>query len=255
MIQAAPRVIGVIQARMGSTRLPGKVMMQVAGKSLIAHQVERLRRCRRLDGLCLATSDRPGDDALADHAAALDVPVFRGSETDVLDRFYRAAYGQGADIAVRFTGDCPLIDPALVDTLVALHDGTTPPPDYAAIDVSRYPRGLDAELVSMGALQAAWTDAQEDFEREHVLPFIWRRPERFRLSWLTDPDLDAPWRWCVDTEQDLLLVRHLLEWLLPVNPAFGWRDADGAMRAHPEWAAINREVVQKTLPPCNSEGA
>ena len=243
------RVIGIIQARMGSTRLPGKVLMQVAGKSLIAHQIDRLRRCRLLSGLCVATSDRPGDDPLADSVAALGIPVFRGSETDVLDRFYRAALAQGADIAVRFTGDCPLIDPALVDDLIGLYRNAEPALSYAAIDVSHYPRGLDAEVVGMRDLRTAWQEAREDFEREHVMPFLWRRPDRFRLAWLGDATISAPWRWCVDTEQDFILVRHLLETLLPAIPAFGWRDADGAMRAHPDWGLINRDVVQKTLPP------
>lgn len=246
----APRVIGVIQARMGSTRLPGKVMMDVAGRSLIGHQIDRLRRSRRLDGLCVATSDLSGDDALAAHIDALGVPVFRGSETDVLDRFYRAALAQQADIVLRFTGDCPLIDPALVDALADLFRDADPTLDYAAIDVSRYPRGLDAEIVRMDALRLAWTEAATDFEREHVMPFLWRRPDRFRLGYLTDAALDAPWRWCVDTEQDLALVQRLLESLLPGNPAFGWRDADAAMRAHPDWALINRDVAQKA-PPSN----
>jgi spore coat polysaccharide biosynthesis protein SpsF len=245
----APRIIGIIQARMGSTRLPGKVMMPVAGKSLIAHQIDRLRRSRHLSGLCVATSDLSQDDPLAAHVEALGVPVFRGSESDVLDRFYRAALAQQADIAVRFTGDCPLIDPALVDDLIRLYSAADPPLAYAAIDVARYPRGLDAEIAGMTDLRAAWEEARESFEREHVMPFLWRRPDRFRLGWLSDPALEAPWRWCVDTEQDFILVRHLLETLLPVKPAFGWRDADDAMRAHPDWALINRDVVQKTLPP------
>lgn len=248
-MRTAPRIVGIIQARMGSTRLPGKVLMPVAGKSLIAHQIDRLRRSHRLNGLCVATSDLAGDDVLAAHVEGLGVPVFRGSESDVLDRFYRAALAQRADIVLRFTGDCPLIDPDLADALVDLFTGSTPTPDYAAIDVARYPRGLDAEIVRMESLRTAWEEAAEPFEREHVMPFLWRRPDRFRLSYLTDAALDAPWRWCVDTEQDLRLVRHLLESLLPVNPAFGWRDADAAMRSHPDWASINRDVVQKTLPP------
>ena len=243
------KVVAIVQARMGSTRLPGKVLKMVAGRSLIAHQINRLRRAQRLDGLCVAISDLPGDDILADHLTGLGVPVVRGSETDVLDRFYRAALAQQADIAVRFTGDCPLSDPALVDTLIDMFTRGDPPPDYAAIDVSRYPRGLDAEVVRIDSLRQAWTEAEAPFEREHVMPFLWRRPDRFRLAYLGDAGIEAPWRWCVDTEQDLTLVRHLLEELLPVNPAFGWREADAAMRRHPDWALINRDVVQKTLPP------
>ncbi|WP_029012897.1 cytidylyltransferase domain-containing protein [Niveispirillum irakense] len=244
-----PRIIGITQARMGSTRLPGKVLMPAAGKPLLDWQLDRLARCRTLDSLIVATSDLPGDDALADHAARLGVGVFRGSETDVLDRFYRAALAGKGEIILRFTADCPLIDPALIDTLVAYfqqHDF-----DYAAIDVARFPRGLDAEIVTMAALETAWREAKAPFEREHVMPFLWQRPERFRLGYLTHPEIigigDTPWRWCVDTEQDFALVCQLLEQLRD-RPGFGWRDGDMLMRTHPEWVAINRDVVQKALP-------
>lgn len=247
---ARPRIVGITQARLGSTRLPGKVLLPAAGRSLLAWQVGRLRRCRRLDALMVATSDLPSDDALADHAAGLGVPVFRGSETDVLDRFYRAALAGGADVVLRFTADCPLIDPALVDDLVDYFQGQ--PLDYAGIDVSRYPRGLDAEITRLDALETAWKEAKADFEREHVMPFLWRRPERFRLGLLTRPDSvgdgQTPWRWCVDTTDDYTLVCRLLETLSATRPDFGWQDADALMRTHPEWVALNRDVVQKTLP-------
>lgn len=244
-----PRIIGIIQARMGSTRLPGKVLMEAAGMPLIGHQIARLRRSRHLDGLCVATSDGPGDDALAAYVHGQGIALFRGSENDVLDRFYRAALAQRADIIVRFTGDCPLIDPMLVDDLVDLIMAADPALDYASVDVSRYPRGLDAEITRMATLQTAWTEADTDYEREHVMPFLWRRPDRFRLGHLSDPVINAPWRWCVDTPDDLTLVRHLLDHLMPDHPEFGWRDADRLMCCHPEWVAINRDVVQKTLPP------
>lgn len=244
-----PRIIGITQARMGSTRLPGKVLMPAAGKPLLDWQLDRLARCQTLDGLIVATSDLPGDNFLADHAARLGVSVFRGSETDVLDRFYQAALAGKGDIVLRFTADCPLIDPALVDQLVDYfrdHDF-----DYAAIDVSRFPRGLDAEIVTMAALETAWREAKAPFEREHVMPFLWQRPERFRLGYLNHPEVvgagDTPWRWCVDTEQDFTLVCRLLEELRD-RPGFGWRDGDLLMRTHPEWVAINRDVVQKALP-------
>jgi len=249
-MEARPRIVGITQARLGSTRLPGKVLLPAAGRSLLAWQIDRLRRCNRLDALMVATSDLPADDALADHATDLDVPLFRGSETDVLDRFYRAALAGGADIVLRFTSDCPLIDPVLVDDLVDYFQAR--PLDYAGIDISRYPRGLDAEITRMEVLETAWKEAKADFEREHVMPFIWRRPERFRLGSLSRPDIvgngDGPWRWCVDTQDDYALVCRLLESLSATRPDFGWQDAHGLMQTHAEWVALNRDVVQKTLP-------
>lgn len=246
---ARPRIVGITQARMGSTRLPGKVLRRAAGRSLLDWQLSRLSRCHSLDALVVATTDLPTDDVLARHALALGVPVYRGSEADVLDRFYRAAEAAGADIALRFTADCPLIDPDLVDALVTYF--LSQPLDYAGIDVSRYPRGLDAEIVTVSALRTAWHEATAPFEREHVMPFLWQQPERFRLGYLDREDVvgngDTPWRWCVDTEQDFALVCHLLD-ALRDQPGFGWRDCDQLMRAHPEWVALNRDVVQKALP-------
>jgi len=240
-----PRIVGITQARMGSTRLPGKVLMPAAGAPLLTHHLDRLKRATRLDALVVATSELPADDSVAAHAAACGVAVSRGSETDVLDRFYRAALAHRADIVVRFTSDCPLIDPDLVDGLVDLFlSGGL---DFACIDVDRFPRGLDAEITRFATLETAWREADQPFEREHVMPFIWRRPDRFRLGALTGPTPPVGRRWCVDTAEDLELVRRLLETLLPTKPGFGWRDCLDVLSAHPEWADINRDVRQKTV--------
>ncbi|MDZ5649200.1 glycosyltransferase family protein [Nitrospirillum sp. BR 11828] len=246
-----PRVVCITQARMGSTRLPGKVLLTVAGKPLLAHQIDRLRRATRVDEVVVATSDRPADDPIADLCRDLGVACFRGSEPDVLDRFCRAALAHRADVVVRVTGDCPLIDPGLIDRLLALFLAADPPLDHAAVDIGHYPRGLDAEAMSMTALRAAWQEAREPFEREHVTPFIYRRPDRFRLGALP-PEGPAPvemgmQRWCVDTVEDFQLVRRLLEELLPAKPHFTWTDCLDVLRRHPDWGLLNRDVVQKPL--------
>ncbi|TWB64114.1 cytidylyltransferase domain-containing protein [Nitrospirillum viridazoti] len=246
-----PRVVCITQARMGSTRLPGKVMLTVAGRTLLAHQVERLRRATLVDEVVVATSDRAADDAIADQCRVLGVACFRGSEHDVLDRFCRAALAHHADVAVRVTGDCPLIDPGLIDQLLTLFLAANPPLDHASVDIGYYPRGLDAEAISMTALQAAWQEAREPFEREHVTPFIYRRPDRFRLGSLPPagpaPVEMGPQRWCVDTVEDFQLVRRLLETLLPAKPHFTWTDCLDVLRRHPDWVLLNRDVVQKPL--------
>jgi len=244
---AKPRVVCISQARMTSTRLPGKVLMEAAGKPLLAHHLGRLSRCRHLDALVLATTVNATDDPVADLAASLGVPVFRGSEHDVLSRYAGAADMAEADVVVRVTADCPLIDPDLVDRAVAVFLESDPPVDYLGIDVTRYPRGLDAEVFTRAALDEAAATATDPAEREHVTAHIYRRPERFRLGAPLQPDGEAvEQRWCVDEQADLDLVRRLLETLLPEKPDFGWQDCCTVLRNHPDWADINRDVRQRT---------
>lgn len=246
---AKPRVVCISQARMTSTRLPGKVLMEAAGRPLLAHHLERLARCRTLDALVLATTVNGTDDPVAELARSLGVPVFRGDEQDVLGRFAGAAAMAGADVVVRVTADCPLIDPALVDRVVAAFLEPAPPLDYLSLDVTRFPRGLDSEVFTRAALDEATATATDPAEREHVTAHIYRRPERFRIGAPLAPEdgsvLDQ--RWCVDEAADLELVRRLLGALLPENPGFGWQDCCNLLRQHPEWADLNGSVRQNTL--------
>ncbi len=244
-----PRVVCISQARMTSTRLPGKVLMDAAGRPLLAHHLERLARCRAIDALVLATTVNGTDDPVAELAESLGVPVFRGDEQDVLGRFAGAAAMAGAEVVVRVTADCPLIDPALVDRLVTAFLGSTPPLDYLSLDVSRFPRGLDAEVFTRAALDEAAAGAAEPVEREHVTAHLYRRPERFRIGPPLAPEDGSvlAQRWCVDEAADLELVRRLLGALLPKKPDFGWQDCCKVLREHPEWADLNGSVRQNTL--------
>src|SRR4249919_1798097 len=165
------KVIALVQARMGSTRLPGKVMRPMGGVPMIERLLARLSRARRLDGIWLATSDARADDPLAAHVAALGYPVFRGSEADVLARFHGAAEAAGAGVVVRITGDCPLVDPQLVDA--ALEDYARGGADYLSnVAPPSYPDGLDLEIFSARALATAASEAQAPAEREHVTPYL-----------------------------------------------------------------------------------
>lgn len=251
MTAGRPRIVAISQARMTSTRLPGKVLLEAAGKPLLVHHLERLARSPGLDAVVLATTVNAGDDPLAACAAGLGVPVFRGDEQDVLGRFAGAAAMAGADLVVRVTSDCPLIDPALVGALVAAFlkgRAETPPLDYQSIDTTRYPRGLDAEILTRAALDEAAARATDPAEREHVTPYVYRRPDRFRLGKPLAPASDpGAHRWCVDEPADFELVRRLLETLRPVNPDFGWQDCCKVLRDHPDWMDINRAIRQKTL--------
>lgn len=237
------RVVAVIQARMGSTRLPGKVLADLEGSSMLARVVARARRARRLDELVVATSEAPADDAVAAEAVGLDAPVFRGSEHDVLDRFAGAARAHRADAVVRITADCPLVDPEVVDQVVERFLDRTP--DYAANTLRRtFPRGLDVEAVSVSALTEAAAEATAPADRSHVTRFVYRHPERYRLE---SVELAEDWsglRWTVDTPADLELVRELYRRL--GDDAFGWRRALALVVADPELSRLNREVRQKS---------
>jgi len=216
-------IVAVLQARMSSSRLPGKVMKPILGMPMVGRQIERLRRARGLDRLVLATSDQDDDTPLADYAASLGVPVHRGSLNDVLDRFHGAAQAYRASHVVRLTADCPLADWTVIDDCVARHLETGA--DCTSnVKVRSYPDGLDVEVVCFSALDAAWREAEPGPDREHVTPFIYQRPDRFRLEHLVqEPNLEHV-RWTVDTPEDFAFVTEAYEALYPLNPAFSTAD-------------------------------
>lgn len=239
-------VAAVVQARMTSTRLPGKVLLPAAGREMLAHQLDRIRRARTIAAVCVATTGNAADDPVAALAEREGVAAFRGSEHDVLDRFVRAAEGVGATVAVRLTGDCPLTDPALIDAVVGVFRDAAPPVDYASNSFPRtWPVGLDVEVASMAALRQAAAEATDAYDREHVMPFLYRQPDRFRIARHTAPRNLSGYRWTLDEASDYELIRRILEALLPVRPDFGWRDVVALLDAHPEWRDINAGVAQK----------
>ena len=231
-------IVALLQARMSSSRLPGKVLAPVLGRPMIARHLERLARARRLDRLIVVTSTDAGDDPLATLSAELGVDCFRGSLDDVLDRVHAALAGLAADHCVRLTADCPLADPALIDALVDFH--LAGGYEYSSNCERRtYPDGLDAEIVRVDVLERAWRDARERPDREHVTTYIRRRPDVFRIGGMeNDEDLSAL-RWTVDDPDDLEFVRRVYAELHPPNPEFGWRDVLALVRSRPEIAAIN----------------
>ncbi|MEQ9335480.1 glycosyltransferase family protein [Thalassobaculum sp.] len=239
-------VAAVVQARMTSTRLPGKVLLRAAGREMLAHQIDRVRRAGTVDAICIATTVNAEDDPVAALAQREGVAVFRGSEHDVLDRFARAAGHVGAEVAVRLTGDCPLTDPALIDAVVGVFRSATPPVDYASNSFPRtWPVGLDVEVASMAALRVAAAEADDPYDREHVMPFLYRQPQRFRTAGYPAPSDLSGYRWTLDEASDYTLIRTILEALLPANPAFGWHDVIALLEAHPEWRSLNAGVAQK----------
>jgi spore coat polysaccharide biosynthesis protein SpsF len=239
------RTVAIIQARIGSTRLPGKVLLPLLGRPILSRVVERTARAERIDEVVVATTVDPGDEPIVNLAAAEGWAVERGSENDLLDRYVQAARAHEADIVVRITSDCPLIDPTLIDqTIEAFVEGGG---DYASNTLAprTYPRGLDVEVVSRGALEAAWRDDADPASREHVTPFLYRNPDRFRLVRVNGPDDRSAHRWCVDVPEDYELVRLIYDAL--GSDAFGWEEALAVVDANPEWSLLNSHVSQKTL--------
>jgi spore coat polysaccharide biosynthesis protein SpsF len=231
-------ILAILQARVSSTRLPGKVLKPILGRPMLSLQIERIQRSNRIQELVLATSDKESDTALEDLGKECNVEVFRGSEGDVLDRFYRAALPHSPSHVVRLTGDCPLTDPEIIDKVIALHvDGAY---DYTSnVIPPTFPDGLDVEVFRMSALEEAWKEARLVSEREHVTPFICEQPSRYRQGLLRN-DIDlSDYRWTVDEPTDFVLIANIIEALYPRNPAFGMRDVLRLLEERPEWALLN----------------
>ncbi len=232
------KTVAILQARMSSSRLPGKVMLDLLGKPLILRQIERVRGARRMEELVLATSEDPSDDALATFCEEEKVGCFRGSLEDVLDRFYRAAQSRRPDYVVRLTGDCPLADPAVIDEVIAFcQDGGY---DYASNTIEpTYPDGLDVEVFKYSALESAWREAKLPSEREHVTPFIYKHGERFKIGSLKSNVDMSGMRWTVDVADDYSFVKKIFEELYPKNNGFGMKEVIDLLSVHPEWSGMN----------------
>lgn len=243
------RTVIIVQARMASTRLPGKILKTVLDKTLLEYQLERLRRVKLADQIVIATTDHGAEQPIVDLCRNLGVDYFRGSESDVLGRYYGAATEYQADTVVRITSDCPLIDPAVVDRVIEFYLKNRDKYDYVSNTFPQltYPRGMDTEVFSYQALQEANQEASDPVEREHVTIFIKRRPERFRIKNLPYHMDVSQFRWTVDTPEDFKLIERLIKELYPTKPEFTMENCLQLMINHPEWAGINGEVQQKLV--------
>jgi spore coat polysaccharide biosynthesis protein SpsF len=239
--QNPAKILGVLQARTSSSRLPGKVLLPILGQPMILRQIERLKRVRGMDSLVLATSTDPSDDALAASVAASGVPVYRGSLDNVLERFIGAAAPFHPEWVVRLTGDCPLADPQLIDRLIS--DTLAVAADYGSTALApTFPDGLDAEIVRFDLLRQIACEPRTSAEREHVTLAIHRNPDLFQLHSVTgSPDLSAM-RWTVDEPRDLAFVSAVYEALYPSNPVFGTDDILRLLRQRPELAGLNGDI-------------
>ncbi len=239
------RVVAIVQARTGSTRLPGKVLQDLAGRTMLARVIRRTERANLLDEVVVATTTSGQDDPVVAEARRLGVPWYRGSEHDVLDRYFLASEASHAELVVRVTSDCPLIDPGLIDRVVAAF--LRERPDYASNFLERtYPRGLDNETFTFDGLARAWCEATRPYQRVHVTPFFYENPGRFRLLAVKhDRDLSAS-RWTVDTPADMRFARAVYE-RFGDDDRFTWEDVLQLQEDEPRLAEINSHVRQKGL--------
>ncbi len=231
-------ILGILQARFNSSRLPGKVLKPILGQPMLARQLERLQRTTRLDRLVVATSDEANDDGIAALCELLNVSCYRGNLDDVLDRFYQAALPLKPDHVVRFTGDCPLAEPSIIDQLIKQH--LAEKNDYSANCLQpSFPDGLDVEIMTFSALMRAWQEATLPSEREHVTPYIHKNPGIFKIGELQHPQDLSCLRWTVDEPEDLQLIEEIYQALYMSKPDFTWQDVLSWLEQNPAWRVYN----------------
>jgi spore coat polysaccharide biosynthesis protein SpsF len=241
------KVVAIVQARMASSRLPGKVLVDLGGQPVLEWIVRRAGRAQLIDQMLVATTTEPEDDEVAAFCEEKGYDCFRGSMQDVLDRYYQAAKDSKADVVVRLTGDCPLIDAEMLDSNIETFLQADPPLDFAANrlpDERTIPIGLDAEICTFAALETAWKEAKEAHQREHVMPFFYENPDRFRLLHIQhEPDF-GHYRWTLDTPEDLVLLREVAAAF--EDDSFGWQEVLALFQARPNLAEINAGVKHKS---------
>ena len=240
-------IVGIIQARISSERLPGKVLLDLAGEPMLVREIDRLSRAKMLDKIVVATSVNPNDDKIASLCKSREWNCFRGSEDDVLDRYYQTAQSHRASVIVRLTADCPLIDPLIVDQVIEEFNNRQPEIDYVSNIAPKrtYPRGLDTEVFRFDVLERAWQEDKNPSSREHVTPYIRERSDLFQSFGVINDQDFSHMRWTVDTSEDLAFVRLIYEYF--DHDKFSWQDVLAAVNAHPEWSEINKDVIQKAI--------
>lgn len=236
----------IIQARVGSTRLPGKVLKDLCGKPILWHVWNRLSHSKKVDEIIIATTTLPEDDLIKSFCEQYSIPFYRGSTNDVLSRYYEAAEKYNADTIIRVTADCPVIDPTIIDHVINSY--RTEQVDYMSNGMTRtFPRGLDTEIFSFRILELAHKQAILEYEREHVTPYIYNHPELFSLkSFVNIEDLSF-YRWTVDTEEDFKLLKFIYESLFHKKEIFLLDDILNLFKENPQLLKINQHIEQKKL--------
>jgi spore coat polysaccharide biosynthesis protein SpsF len=238
-------IVAIVQARMTSERLPGKVLMNILGKPVLWHVVTRLNGSKLIEKVVVATTTNETDIPIIRFCDEIGIGAYAGSEENVLDRYYKAASHFSATVIVRITADCPLIDPKIVDRVIQHYLENKNEFDYASTNhPTTFPDGLDTEVFSFEALEKAWKNAKKQYEREHVTPYIWDQPEKFRIGNVeNDEDLSATERWTLDYEEDLEFIRAIYTNLYKEGKIFGMEDVLKLLKKKPELRDINKKYL------------
>jgi spore coat polysaccharide biosynthesis protein SpsF len=238
-------IIIVVQARLGSTRLPRKVLMPLSGKPLIIRMLERISLSEKAENIIVAVTKETGDNELTDICESEGYRVYRGSTNDLLDRHYQAGKKYNADAVVKIPSDCPLIDYSVITKVIDFYTANSHKYDYVSnLHPASYPDGNDVEIMSMEALQKAWEDSSKDFEREHTTPYLWENPDKFRIGnveWETGMDFSMSHRWTIDYPEDYLFIKEVYDALYRDNPKFDLYDILEFEKNHPGTKALNEK--------------
>jgi spore coat polysaccharide biosynthesis protein SpsF len=242
-------IVCVVQARTGSTRLPGKVLKKICGKTVLQHVIDRLKKVKNMDKIVIATTLLEKDNAIVEEAERLNVHHFRGSEPDVLSRYYYAARENSADVVVRITSDCPLIDNEVTEKVIQYYADNNSKYDYVSNTIDRtYPRGLDTEVFSFNALEKAFNEAESERDREHVTPYIWDNPKMFKIYQYKNKVNYSNLRWTLDTMKDFELISGIYDKLYSQKGnKFNMNDILNLYKKYPELAKVNESIMQKEI--------
>ena len=244
------KVVCLVQARVGSTRLPGKILKEICGKTILHHEIDRLKKCKEIDEIVIATTDKEDDDKIVNEAKKLSVKYFRGSENDVLSRFYYSAKENNADIIVRVTSDCPCIDFEILDKMLIYFKEKYKEKqvDYLSNTIKRtYPRGYDIEIFTFSALEKSYINAKKEYEREHVTPYIYDKTNNFLKLPFENKDDYSEYRVTLDTIEDFIVIKNIFENLYYKNPYFKLNDVVQYLNNNLHIVDINKHIEQKKL--------
>jgi spore coat polysaccharide biosynthesis protein SpsF len=240
----------IVQARTGSSRLPGKIFKNLSGKPVLWHVWDRLSHSKLIDKIVIATTDLPEDDGVEKFCEENLIPFYRGSSHDVLSRYYEAAKKFNADIIIRVTSDCPVVDPIIIDQIAAkfVEINKKERLDYMSNSIVRtFPRGLDAEIFTFSVLDKSFKEALKEYEREHVTPYIYQHPELFNIEHFTNEVDYSFHRWTVDTKEDYELIHKIYSELYQPGKLFLFKDILDLFERKPELLSINQNIKQKSL--------
>ncbi|CEH34930.1 cytidylyltransferase domain-containing protein [Romboutsia lituseburensis] len=243
-------VLCIIQARLGSTRLPGKVLKKLSGKSVLEHVIYRVSKSNLIDQIIVATTTNKEDDKIVDECLKIGVNYYRGDENNVLSRYYETAFDKGYETIIRITSDCPLIDPKIIDNMIIdfNNENEKYQLDYLSNSLKEtFPRGFDVEIFTFNSLKEAYENATLEYEKEHVTPYIYLNQDKFTIKNYYNSNKYQNYRLTLDTYEDYLVIKNIYDNIYKEDSMFFYEDIISYLNQYPEIANINQHIKQKKL--------